>query len=364
MRSPSSMPRAASARSSTRNGWAGRRACFWPPTTPIAFRRFGPVRVGRALILGARLRLGDDRGATRSAREGERSGVGRGQQQGDREVGAVDGRRPRADGLVRPPAASDRESHPGASGAGAKQANIDVRDALERIRVPTLVMHRPDEHVWDVRHSRYLAEHIPEAPLRRARRRATRSPSSATATRSSKRSRSSSPACAAAASVARALLTVMFTDIVDSTRARRAARRRALARPARAPRRGRAQGARALRRPRGQDDRATASWRRSTGRPRAALRCALAISASGARARRRGPRRHPHRRVRADRRGRRRHGRPHRLARERARRDRARCSSRAPSRHRRRAAPSPSSDRGTHELKGVPGEWPLFALER
>jgi class 3 adenylate cyclase len=36
----------------------------------------------------------------------------------------------------------------------------DVRHLLPRIRVPTLVMHRPDERVWDVRHSRYLAEHI------------------------------------------------------------------------------------------------------------------------------------------------------------------------------------------------------------
>jgi class 3 adenylate cyclase len=36
----------------------------------------------------------------------------------------------------------------------------DVRDVLPRIRVPTLIMHRPNELVWDVRHSRYLAEHI------------------------------------------------------------------------------------------------------------------------------------------------------------------------------------------------------------
>lgn len=41
--------------------------------------------------------------------------------------------------------------------------DMDVRDALDRIRVPTLVMHRPRELVWDVRHSRYLAEHIPGA---------------------------------------------------------------------------------------------------------------------------------------------------------------------------------------------------------
>jgi class 3 adenylate cyclase len=41
--------------------------------------------------------------------------------------------------------------------------DLDVRDALPRIRVPTLIMHRPQELVWDVRHSRYLAEHIPDA---------------------------------------------------------------------------------------------------------------------------------------------------------------------------------------------------------
>jgi class 3 adenylate cyclase/pimeloyl-ACP methyl ester carboxylesterase len=38
--------------------------------------------------------------------------------------------------------------------------DMDVRHLLPRIRVPTLILHRPNEHVWDVRHSRYLAEHI------------------------------------------------------------------------------------------------------------------------------------------------------------------------------------------------------------
>jgi len=41
--------------------------------------------------------------------------------------------------------------------------DLDVRDALPRIRAPTLIMHRPNEQVWDVRHSRYLAERIPGA---------------------------------------------------------------------------------------------------------------------------------------------------------------------------------------------------------
>jgi class 3 adenylate cyclase/pimeloyl-ACP methyl ester carboxylesterase len=38
--------------------------------------------------------------------------------------------------------------------------DLDVRDALARIRVPTLIMHRPRERVWDVRHSHYLAGNI------------------------------------------------------------------------------------------------------------------------------------------------------------------------------------------------------------
>jgi class 3 adenylate cyclase len=40
------------------------------------------------------------------------------------------------------------------------RVDLDVRDKLEQIRVPTLIMHRPQERVWDVRHSRYLAERI------------------------------------------------------------------------------------------------------------------------------------------------------------------------------------------------------------
>jgi class 3 adenylate cyclase len=40
---------------------------------------------------------------------------------------------------------------------------MDVRELLDEITAPTLVMHRPREHVWDVKHSRYLAEHIPGA---------------------------------------------------------------------------------------------------------------------------------------------------------------------------------------------------------
>jgi len=44
-------------------------------------------------------------------------------------------------------------------------AQIDVRHVLAHIQVPTLVIHRTDERVLPVAHGRYLAEHIPGAQL-------------------------------------------------------------------------------------------------------------------------------------------------------------------------------------------------------
>jgi class 3 adenylate cyclase len=95
-------------------------------------------------------------------------------------------------------------------------AELDVRDTLPRIRVPTLVMHRSGDSAWDPRHSRYLAEHIPgaryieldgvdslpfvgdtEAILEEIEEFLTGG--------------------RGGGEIARALLTVMFTDIVDAT---------------------------------------------------------------------------------------------------------------------------------------------------
>jgi pimeloyl-ACP methyl ester carboxylesterase len=42
-------------------------------------------------------------------------------------------------------------------------AEVDVRAVLPTIQVPTLVMHRAHDTFIDIRHSRYLAEHIPGA---------------------------------------------------------------------------------------------------------------------------------------------------------------------------------------------------------
>jgi class 3 adenylate cyclase len=42
---------------------------------------------------------------------------------------------------------------------------IDVRGILSSIRVPTLILHRAAEHVSEIGHARYLAQHIPGAKL-------------------------------------------------------------------------------------------------------------------------------------------------------------------------------------------------------
>jgi pimeloyl-ACP methyl ester carboxylesterase len=42
---------------------------------------------------------------------------------------------------------------------------IDVRHVLPFVHVPTLILHRVDERVLDIEHARYLAQHIPQARL-------------------------------------------------------------------------------------------------------------------------------------------------------------------------------------------------------
>jgi class 3 adenylate cyclase len=92
----------------------------------------------------------------------------------------------------------------------------DVREELERIQVPTLVMHRPDERVWDVRHSLYLAEHIPEA-----RYVALEGEDAVDIVGDTgaiiEEVEEFLTGARGGGERARALLTVMFTDIVDST---------------------------------------------------------------------------------------------------------------------------------------------------
>ncbi|MCA6117239.1 adenylate/guanylate cyclase domain-containing protein [Bradyrhizobium sp. WSM 1738] len=55
---------------------------------------------------------------------------------------------------------------PGAASAIMRMnREIDVRDILPVTRVPTLILHRTDERVIDVKHARYMAQQIPAAKL-------------------------------------------------------------------------------------------------------------------------------------------------------------------------------------------------------
>jgi len=93
--------------------------------------------------------------------------------------------------------------------------STDVRPDLPELRVPTLVLHRSGDRMIDVRHSRYLAEHIPGARYVELDG-VDNLPSAGDAAAvlgeieeflTGGRSRS----------VERALLTVLFSDIVGST---------------------------------------------------------------------------------------------------------------------------------------------------
>ena len=94
--------------------------------------------------------------------------------------------------------------------------DADVREAIPRIRVPTLVMHRPKELVWDVRHSRYLAENIPGA--RYVELEGIDSfPFVGDSDAIVEEIEEFLTGARRGGELVRALLTVMFTDIVDAT---------------------------------------------------------------------------------------------------------------------------------------------------
>ncbi len=94
--------------------------------------------------------------------------------------------------------------------------DLDVRHLLPRIHVPTLVMHRPNEHVWDVRHSRYLAENIQNA--RYVELEGIDSlPFIGDSDAIVEEVEEFLTGVRTGGEFARALLTVLFTDIVDAT---------------------------------------------------------------------------------------------------------------------------------------------------
>jgi len=94
--------------------------------------------------------------------------------------------------------------------------DLDVRQVLPRIRVPTLVMHRPEELVWDVRHSRFLAEHIPGARYIELRG-SDSFPFVGDSDTIIEEVEEFLTGVRGGGEMVRALLTVMFTDIVNAT---------------------------------------------------------------------------------------------------------------------------------------------------
>src|SRR5262249_29924584 len=95
-------------------------------------------------------------------------------------------------------------------------AELDVRDTLPDVRVPTLVMHRRDDVAWDVRHSRYIADNIPGARFVELAG-ADSLPFVGDADAIIDEVEEFLTGGRRGGELVRALLTVMFTDIVDAT---------------------------------------------------------------------------------------------------------------------------------------------------
>ncbi|HWF31065.1 MAG TPA: adenylate/guanylate cyclase domain-containing protein [Solirubrobacteraceae bacterium] len=95
-------------------------------------------------------------------------------------------------------------------------SDLDVREALPQIGVPALVMHRAGDNSWDPRHSRYLASHIPGARYVELDG-ADSFPFIGDSDAIVEEIEEFLTGARAVGERTRALLTVMFTDIVDAT---------------------------------------------------------------------------------------------------------------------------------------------------
>jgi len=95
-------------------------------------------------------------------------------------------------------------------------ATLDVRDLLGQIDVPTLVMHRAEDRGWDPRHSHYLAERIPGARYRELHG-VDSLPFLGDSDAIVDEIEEFLTGVRSGGELTRALLTVMFTDIVDAT---------------------------------------------------------------------------------------------------------------------------------------------------
>ena len=107
-------------------------------------------------------------------------------------------------------------SSPGAVGTMLRSISThDAREDLEHLRVPTLILHRTGDRLIDVRHSRYMAQRIPGA--RYVEQDGEDNLFSMGDTASLLGEMEEFLTGGRARSIERQLLTVLFTDIVDST---------------------------------------------------------------------------------------------------------------------------------------------------
>ncbi|HEU4656004.1 MAG TPA: adenylate/guanylate cyclase domain-containing protein [Capillimicrobium sp.] len=106
---------------------------------------------------------------------------------------------------------------PGAARASIERGAADVRELLPRITQPTLLLHRIDDELIDVRHSRYMAEHIPNARLVELPGR-DNLPSIGDAGRLVSEISEFVTGRPLPVASDRALRTVLFTDVCDATR--------------------------------------------------------------------------------------------------------------------------------------------------
>ncbi len=94
--------------------------------------------------------------------------------------------------------------------------DLDVREKLPQVRVPTLVMHRSRDQAWDIRHSLYLAEHIAGARMVELDGRDS-FPFVGDSDAIVEEIEEFLTGDRRGGEIARGLLTVMFTDIVEAT---------------------------------------------------------------------------------------------------------------------------------------------------
>ena len=211
-------------------------------------RRDGPLHLRPTTTRGRRRR----RRCVESGAELIAAALGRGRD--DRGRRAEPGRQPGGARLLRR-GWSARAPARGCSRRWSQMfLDIDVRDVVPSVHVPTLVLHRRHDRLVNVRNGRWLAEHLPNARLVELPG-DDHIPWYEDAERALGEVQEFLTGARHAPEPERVLATVLFTDIVDSTRTAAELGDQRWREVLEGHQRGGARRARALRRPRGQVDR-------------------------------------------------------------------------------------------------------------